>query len=43
MATQNNQEFKSDKTTEISFYVMFGGLSLGFILLVFYLIYGFLA
>ena len=42
MATKNKAEFKTDKATDISFYVMFGGLSLGFILLVIYIIYGFL-
>lgn len=42
MANQNKMEVKTDKTTDISFYVMFGGLSIGFILLVFYIIYGFL-
>jgi len=42
MAIQNKVEFKEDKTTEISFYVMFGSLIVGFVLLVLYIIYGFL-
>lgn len=42
MANQNKVELENDKTTEISFYVMFGSLILGFVLVVVYIIYGFL-
>ena len=42
MATHNNVEFKNDKTTDISFYIMFGSLVFGFVLLVVYIVYGFL-
>lgn len=41
MSNQNKVDMKSDKTTDISFYVMFVSLAIGFLVTLGYIVYSF--